>query len=209
MHNIQDEIKQLKARADTLDKYLQMLVQRRLQPFDDDLTAIAALSPSNDDIIQRKSGAWTNRTMAQLAADLAGDIDDSGTWTPALSFATPGTSSFAYSTQEGQYTRIAEKLVWLYCYLVFTPTIGTASGELRITGLPYDVSKDSGGSHVRHDADWSYNTNRSWINPYANTSERIVIGMYGTAVSRNIMDVNNLTSGNEHILQFTLVYASV
>lgn len=41
-----------------------------LQPLDSDLTAIAALTPSNDDIIQRKSGAWTNRSMAQLAADL-------------------------------------------------------------------------------------------------------------------------------------------
>lgn len=38
---------------------------------DADLKAIAQLSPSNDDIVQRKSGAWTNRTMAQLAADLA------------------------------------------------------------------------------------------------------------------------------------------
>lgn len=37
-----------------------------------DLQAIEVLTPSNDDIIQRKSGAWTNRTMAQLAADLAG-----------------------------------------------------------------------------------------------------------------------------------------
>ena len=40
------------------------------QPTDADLTAIAAITPSNDDIIQRKSGAWTNRTMAQLLADL-------------------------------------------------------------------------------------------------------------------------------------------
>lgn len=41
-----------------------------LQPLDSDLTAIAALSPSNDDIIQRKSGAWTNRTAAQFKTDL-------------------------------------------------------------------------------------------------------------------------------------------
>jgi hypothetical protein len=38
---------------------------------DADLKAIAQLTPSNDDVVQRKSGAWTNRTMAQLAADLA------------------------------------------------------------------------------------------------------------------------------------------
>lgn len=40
------------------------------QPLDSDLTAIAGLSPSDDDVIQRKAGAWTNRTPAQLIADL-------------------------------------------------------------------------------------------------------------------------------------------
>lgn len=47
------------------------------QPLDADLTAIAALTPSNDDVLQRKGGAWTNRTPAQLKADLAlakGDV---------------------------------------------------------------------------------------------------------------------------------------
>lgn len=41
------------------------------QPLDADLTAIAGLSPSNDDFIQRKSGAWTNRTVAEVKSDLA------------------------------------------------------------------------------------------------------------------------------------------
>jgi hypothetical protein len=36
-----------------------------------DLAAIAALTPSNNDVLQRKSGAWTNRTPAQLKTDLA------------------------------------------------------------------------------------------------------------------------------------------
>ena len=40
------------------------------QPLDSDLTAFAALSPANDDIVQRKAGAWTNRTLAQLKTDL-------------------------------------------------------------------------------------------------------------------------------------------
>src|SRR5262245_3801252 len=41
------------------------------QPLDADLTQIAALTPSNDDFIQRKAGAWTNRTVAQVLSDLA------------------------------------------------------------------------------------------------------------------------------------------
>lgn len=47
------------------------------QPLDSDLTAIAALIPSNDDLIQRKAGAWTNRTPAQVKTDLVlvkGDV---------------------------------------------------------------------------------------------------------------------------------------
>jgi hypothetical protein len=40
------------------------------QPLDADLTAIAGLTPANDDIIQRKSGSWVNRTMSQLRDDL-------------------------------------------------------------------------------------------------------------------------------------------
>lgn len=42
------------------------------QPLDSDLTVFAGLSPSNDDVVQRKSGAWTNRTIAQLENDLTG-----------------------------------------------------------------------------------------------------------------------------------------
>lgn len=51
------------------------------QASDADLTAIAGLSPANDDVIQRKSGAWTNRTIAQLKTDLAlggGGLGDLG-----------------------------------------------------------------------------------------------------------------------------------
>lgn len=41
------------------------------QAADTDLTDIAALTPTNDDVLQRKAGAWTNRTVAQLKTDLA------------------------------------------------------------------------------------------------------------------------------------------
>jgi hypothetical protein len=41
------------------------------QPLDADLTAIAALTPANDDVLQRKSGSWLNRSLAQLKTDLA------------------------------------------------------------------------------------------------------------------------------------------
>lgn len=40
------------------------------QTLNANLTTIAGLSPANDDILQRRAGAWTNRTPAQFKTDL-------------------------------------------------------------------------------------------------------------------------------------------
>lgn len=49
-----------------------------VEAHDADLTTIAGLTPANDDVIQRKAGAWTNRTPAQLKTDLSLTKSDVG-----------------------------------------------------------------------------------------------------------------------------------
>lgn len=49
---------------------LGLVIGTDVEAHDTDLTTIAGLSPSNDDILQRKVGVWANRSMAQLATDL-------------------------------------------------------------------------------------------------------------------------------------------
>jgi hypothetical protein len=53
------------------DARVSAAVGSTVQGYDADLQAIGAISPCNDDIIQRKAGAWTNRTPAQVKTDLA------------------------------------------------------------------------------------------------------------------------------------------
>lgn len=66
----------LDGKADTLHGHLitdVLGLQSELdgkQPLDSDLTDVAALTPTNDDVLQRKAGAWTNRSIAQLTTDL-------------------------------------------------------------------------------------------------------------------------------------------
>jgi hypothetical protein len=66
------------ASASTARTNLGVAIGSDVQAYDADLGAIAALSPSNDDVIQRKAGAWANRTIAQLKTDLALTKSDVG-----------------------------------------------------------------------------------------------------------------------------------
>jgi hypothetical protein len=53
---------------------------------DQDLTDIGNLAPPDDDFIQRKTGRWTNRTPAQVAADLGVTAGGGGSFLSAYKF---------------------------------------------------------------------------------------------------------------------------
>ena len=118
------------------------------QPLDADLTAIAGLSPSNDDIIQRKAGAWTNRTMSQLKTDLNITWSDIGSKPTTIS----GFGITDGVTLTGTETLGNKTLT--------TPTIGsfananhdhtnsTGGGQLTDAALSSAVSVPKGGTGV-------------------------------------------------------------
>lgn len=80
---------------------LGLVIGTDVSAWDADLDAIAALSPSNDDIIQRKAGSWVNRTIAQYKSDLAlvkadvglGSVENTAlsTWAGSTNLTTLGT----------------------------------------------------------------------------------------------------------------------
>lgn len=55
---------------------LGLVLGTNAQAWDADLDAVAALVPANDDILQRKAGAWINRTLVQYKADLDYDATE-------------------------------------------------------------------------------------------------------------------------------------
>lgn len=84
----------------------------------------------------------------QVPSANANTLDDyeEGTWTPTLTFATPGDLAVTYSTQSGFYTKIG-RFVSIQCNVAassFTHT--TASGQFRISGLPFVPAISSSGS---------------------------------------------------------------
>jgi hypothetical protein len=94
------------------------------QDLDSDLTAIAGASPSNDDIIQRKAGAWTNRTLAQYRVDLA--LVNDGI--------TNGVTTVAPS-ENAVFDALALKADLASPALTGTPTAPTAAGSTNTTQI--------------------------------------------------------------------------
>ncbi len=67
----------------------------------------------------------------------ASTVQISGTFTPVLTFATPGDLSVAYSAQQGAYVKTGNLVTATFTITTSTFTHTTASGNLRVTGLPF------------------------------------------------------------------------
>lgn len=72
------------------------------------------------------------------------DDFEENTWTPVVTFATAGDVSVAYSTRIGTYVKIGRKVFIELVIVTSTFTHTTASGNLRITGLPFTPANNAG-----------------------------------------------------------------
>lgn len=83
----------------------------------------------------------------QNASADANTLDDyeEGTWTPTLTFATPGDLSVTYSSRIGIYTKIGRMVYITFWVSTSAFTHTTASGTCSITGLPFTSSSATFG----------------------------------------------------------------
>jgi len=121
--------------------------------------------------LQLKSGITFPAT--QVASANANTLDDyeEGTWTPTLTFVTPGTLAVTYSQQTGNYTRVGNLVTARYAITINIGglVIGTASGGLNITGLPFAVS-GVGNQYVDLSASLTDQTSGSLVISYPSTT---------------------------------------
>lgn len=78
----------------------------------------------------------------QVASSDANCLDDyeEGTAIFALTFATPGDLSVAYTRQIGNYIKVGKLVTIWFNIVTSTFTYTTASGGLTLTGLPFTVA---------------------------------------------------------------------
>jgi hypothetical protein len=133
---------------------------------------------------------------------------DEGTWTPTIDYTTPGTSSTVYSDQTGTYVRIG-RLVLVIFQVVFTPTLGTASGVIQVNGLP--ITAAATGNQVGA-GPRTVNSAFSMPGGFSQYGLGLVgtsaLGLYvfGSAASSGGIGPANMTSGAVHSLGGSLLY---
>jgi hypothetical protein len=76
-------------------------------------------------------------TQVPSADPNALDDYEEGTWSPVLTFATPGDLALTYAAQTGAYTKIGRVVVLDFTVTTSAFTHTTASGNLTMTGAPF------------------------------------------------------------------------
>ena len=147
-------------------------------------------------------------TSINFGVDALGNYTKTTSWTPVLTFATPGNLSVVYTNQVGEYVRIGNQ-VTVSALVACTPTFTTASGNLNFTGLPFAQSSNtgSGGVFNINSVTPVYPTGTTFTTAKVSgsTTTILVIGN-GTGVANSNLNTTHFVSGNAVNFLFTVTY---
>lgn len=116
-----------------------------VQPAVADVTGAAPLAaPTFTGLITASGGQIAFPATQSPSAD-PNTLDDyeEGTWTPVLTFATPGNLAVGYTTQAAWYTKIGRFVTVNFAVVTSSFTYTTASGNILVTGLPFSSINDA------------------------------------------------------------------
>ena len=141
-------------------------------------------------------------------SELLSDYEE-GTWTPVLSFQTPGNLAVTYAAQVGSYTRIGNRVVLQGFIDTSSFTHTTASGYLRITGIPFNgssgLSRQNYGSLVFGGiTNVGYTSFVTSIEPGAPSS--VLVYCSGSAVLPAFITAADMPTGGSASFKFTMTY---
>ena len=146
----------------------------------------------------------TSSGSGTMTSELLSDYEE-GTWTPTFETTGTGFSAISYGTRDATYTKVG-RLVTVACRIETTSvTKGSASGNVRIGGLPFTVQNRS-TSYSGSGASYDFLSNRPVV--FQGVPNNTTIQMlYSTASTNNpveivIADIST-TAGNAVRCSFT------
>jgi hypothetical protein len=148
------------------------------------------------------SGAGITFPATASASSNANTLDDyeEGTWTPAYSPQSGSFTTLNYSKQYGRYIKIGTMVYVEITLATSSVTVGTASGILFISGLPFTPSSTGdGGVGIVIGNMIRFATALSNIRAYTPNNESViylpVMATNDASTPANFIAVSNLTTG--------------
>lgn len=146
----------------------------------------------------------------QNASSNANTLDDyeEGTWTPVLTFVTPGDLSVAYTTQVGVYTKVGRLITVSFVIQTSSFTYTTASGNCRISGLPF-TSNATTGVNAFGGLSWGGITKASYTNivAFINSNTTFInLTASGSGQAGATIAAADMPSGGTVLLRSTISY---
>lgn len=173
------------------------------------ITSGGDLQIANGNLVMSTSGkgidfSATSSGSGTMTSELLSDYEE-GTWTPTFETTGTGFSAISYGTRDANYTKVG-RLVTVACRVETTSvTKGSASGNVRIGGLPFTVQNRS-TSYSGSGAGYDFLSNRPVV--FQGVPNNTTIQMlYSTASTNNpveivIADIST-TAGNIVRCSFT------
>lgn len=148
----------------------------------------------------------------QNASSNVNTLDDyeEGTWTPVLTFATPGNLSVAYTAQVGSYTKNGNNVRISFHIVTSSFTHTTASGQCLITGLPFAAANVANNDHECGGL-WSGITKANYTDiagSILGSTSQVGLMASGSAQAFTTVVAADMPTGGAVTLKMTAIYQS-
>lgn len=159
------------------------------------------------------SNGQLNFPAAQNPSANANTLDDyeEGTWTPVITYQTPGDLTIVYSVQVGVYTKVGRQVHARFDVETTTYNHNTASGSQRIIGWPFTAAAGgvrgaiTGGVYY---SGYNIGSNNSYVGNLSPSSSVMLFACFSTATPNAVVQLTTTahTSGSNVILSANLSY---
>ena len=153
------------------------------------------------------NGIDFSATAGTGTSELLDDYEE-GQWTPGYAPATNSFDAISYNIQNGSYTKVG-RVVHCVCSLrTSSITVGTASGDIYLTGLPFTHS-----SAVNQQGYWATAVHTGFVNAPSNiktktNDTKVEIQKGNNNANLAVADLTTASTGNFLAVSFSYIAAA-
>lgn len=136
------------------------------------------------------------------------DDYEEGSWTPVITFATPGDLSVTYLVQAGRYTKIGDVVTVVCAIQTSAFTHSSASGNLTITGFPFAALNVS-NLHYYCPLSWqgiTKGTFTDYVVRLTSGGSSAIVLCSASATGVGSVGATDMPTGGTVVVNFTMTY---